>query len=487
VGLSPGDVVDGKLRLDRKLGSGTFGSVWAAEHIHMGTRVAVKILKPELALKPQIAQRFLNEARTAAKLTGPHMVTIFDCDMSEDGRPFIVMDLLNGENLGERVARLGPLPLLEVASIFQQVCEALTTAHSVQVVHRDIKPANVFLLATHDGLLVKLLDFGIAKHLDHGGLGMTRPDAILGTPAYMSPEQLLDPRTIDHRADLWSAAVVAYECLLARPPFPGKSIVMLQESIASGTLTPPRTLRPELPPALDDWFAQALAPSIDVRFQSARVLADTFVSMVPDARPLARTASRDLAISPTAPQPIPTGKQGTELMVAISDLGATMAMSPESGEGEPETTPRRVPELGSTVKDPALAEPEPETTPRRVPELGFTVKDPALAAEEPPSAPPFAPELASTIYDPSLSAIDPAEAPPVAPELGSPVYDPSLAAIAPSSAPPAGPASHGDDYPIESVTASAIPTRKPVAFIAIVAIFALVALSAAAWALFFRG
>ncbi len=131
-----------------------------------------------------------------------------------------------------------------MASVFQQICDALTTAHAVQVVHRDIKPANVFLLATHDGLFVKLLDFGIAKHLDHGGLGMTRPDALLGTPAYMSPEQLLDPQSIDHRAALWSAAAVAYECLLARPPFAGQSILALQEAIAQGAMTPPRALRP---------------------------------------------------------------------------------------------------------------------------------------------------------------------------------------------------------------------------------------------------
>jgi len=523
VGLAPGDIVDGKLRLDRKLGSGTFGSVWAAEHIHMGTRVAVKILNRELAQRPEIARRFVNEARTAARVTGPHMVTIFDCDVNEDGRPFIVMELLHGENLGERVERLGPLPLVEVADIFGQMCEALTTAHALQVVHRDIKPANVFLLATHEGLLVKLLDFGIAKHLDELGLGMTRPDALLGTPAYMSPEQLRDPRTIDHRADLWSAAAVAYECLLARLPFAGKSILALQEAIAQGALMPPHHLRSELPAAVDDWFAKALAPPIDARFQTARALGETFLGMVPEARPFAGTAGRNLAINPTAPQPIATGKQGTELMVAVSDLGSTVDMGPPPTGSEPETVPRRVSGLNTTVKDPALQREDPAPPPERIAELGGTVKDPSLQQDSSPSAPPPDPGVGSTVYDPSLSAIDPAEAPPIQPAppwdgAANPslAADPSQGAIAPSGAPPAQPAGPGyshrpspstapsalpdplppaspagptsrDDYPIESVTASAIPTTRPVAFIAIVVALALAALVAAAWALLFRG
>src|SRR5439155_14430303 len=190
-----------------------------------------------------------------------------------DDIPYIVMELLDGESLGSRLLRLGRLELDETAAIVFQTSQALACAHAVGFIHRDIKPDNIFLTESNGQLLVKVLDFGIAKRRQEHGL--TRSGATLGTPRYMSPEQLASAKHVTPRADLWSLAAVAYRALLGRPPFEGRFLA-LGAAIAGGKFALPSEIRSDLPLALDAWFCQALHVRDVDRFSSAEQLAETF-------------------------------------------------------------------------------------------------------------------------------------------------------------------------------------------------------------------
>jgi serine/threonine-protein kinase len=347
--FAPGDMLTESLCLERELGSGAFGCVWSAEHVRLGSRVAVKILNAEFSDKPRIAQRFINEARTAAQIGSPHIVQVHDCNVTPEGRPYIVMEMLRGEDLDDRLHRLGTLPLEEMVQIVEQVCRALTLAHARGIVHRDIKPSNVFLEGTHEGLMVKLVDFGIAKHPELS-TGLTGDNTVLGTPTYMSPEQVRDASTIDHRADLWSIAVVTYECLTGSVPFEGETYVPLRQNIESSNYKLASGVRAGLPPTLDAWFAKAFAQRIEQRFQTAEELANHLIQAASAPAPTSGAKRRDLAIGPTAPMPAHgvAGPKGTMVMPQLE----TIAMHDEGA-------PRPI-NLGATVDDPSIVGHRPQ-------------------------------------------------------------------------------------------------------------------------------
>ncbi|WP_433926150.1 protein kinase [Sorangium cellulosum] len=275
--MNPGQHVTSTLRLARQLGKGAMGSVWVADHLTLGTQVAVKFMSPAYAEQSGFVERFRREAMAAAQIKSPHVAQVFDHGVTHDGAPYIVMELLEGEDLKSRIQRLGALPPLEVTTIVSQTAKALGRAHQLGIVHRDVKPDNIFLLDVEGELFVKVVDFGVAKRVQgapQGELGVTSTGHVLGTPLYMSPEQLLSAKHVDFRADLWGLAVVAYHALTGQVPFTGETLGALSVVLHTGIFTPPSALRPELSPAIDAWMKRALALDPAARFGSARQMAE---------------------------------------------------------------------------------------------------------------------------------------------------------------------------------------------------------------------
>ena len=302
-----GTLIGKSVRLVRLLGQGGMGSVWVAEHLGLHTQVAVKLISADVAESEEAVTRFQREATAAAQLKSPHVVQVFDHGVTDEGVPYIVMELLEGEDLGKRLERCGALPISEVVEIVAQVCKALARAHARGVIHRDIKPDNVFLVDSDGELLVKVLDFGIAKRTEDSGLGMTSTGTMMGTPYYMSPEQVMSSKAVDQRSDLWSVAVVAYHALTGALPFFAETLGALCVSINTAIHTAPTRQRADLPPALDDWFRKALARDPEHRFASAKELSQSFAQAAGEARPaapsFAGTGPDTIALA--APRPAP--------------------------------------------------------------------------------------------------------------------------------------------------------------------------------------
>ena len=277
-----GQVLSGTLRLVRKIADGGMGSVWVAAHAVLGTEVAVKLMSGPLAALPSARTRFLREARMTANVRSDHVVRVLDCRHDQADEPYLVLELLHGENLEQRVRRLGPLSIFEVEELVAQICDALAATHDAHVVHRDLKPENLFLVAG-TAMFVKLLDYGVAKPMnDAECVDLDRLSA--GTPQYMSPEHMFEPETTDARSDLFSLAAVAYFALTRRTPFDADSLEGLYFAIDGGTFARPSTIRPELSPAVDRWFEKALAHHPADRFESAGAMADALHAIARDAR-----------------------------------------------------------------------------------------------------------------------------------------------------------------------------------------------------------
>jgi serine/threonine-protein kinase len=275
--MEPGLMVTTNLRLVRVLERGSMGSVWVADHLGLGTQVAVKFMSPTISQDPHLVARFTREARTAAQIKSVHVVQIFDHGFTPEGVPYIAMELLDGESLASKLLR-GPVNLRYANLVLWQTSKALSKAHQLGIIHRDIKPANIFLTDSEGDLMVKLLDFGVAKHRDT--LNVTKPDETVGTPAYMAPEQFRGAANVDYRADLWSLGVVTYHAVVGQVPFKAENYAALCLLIAKGVFPPPSTIRPELPPMLDGWFIRALSRDPAGRFQSAKEMAADFERMV---------------------------------------------------------------------------------------------------------------------------------------------------------------------------------------------------------------
>jgi serine/threonine-protein kinase len=267
-----GAVLCRRYRLTRKIGDGGMGEVYAADAIEGGTqKLAVKILLPEFLGEPSVLSRFLDEAATCQRLIHPNIVRVFESFTAEDGSPFIVMELLEGVPLSAYTQNGGRVPMTQAVPILQGILAGLAAAHAQHVVHRDLKPENVFL--TRDGhgqFHIKVLDFGIAKVMDvAGGMGSkTRTGMLLGTPAYMSPEQIKSAKDVDVRADLWSAGVMFYEMLTGRVAFPAPTEYARLAAVLSTTPPAVETIDPQLMP-LAAFLKKALEKDRNVRFQSA--------------------------------------------------------------------------------------------------------------------------------------------------------------------------------------------------------------------------
>ena len=261
--------------LVRCVGRGAMGSVWEARHAASGARVAIKLLEADLG-EPESLRRFANEARAAAAIRSKHAVRILEHGVTRDGKPFIVMELLEGESLDARLARVGRLSLVETSLVVGQASAALKEAHDQGIVHRDLKPENVFLAREGDREVVKIVDFGVAKIRGRGALdasARTRTGTVLGTPYYMAPEQARGLREADHRADVWSLGVVAYECVVGRVPFDADTVGSLLVEICTAPIPVPSRVDPTVPKAFDGWFARAVARDPNDRFANVADLA----------------------------------------------------------------------------------------------------------------------------------------------------------------------------------------------------------------------
>jgi serine/threonine-protein kinase len=248
--VKPGDLVGGKYRVERTLGAGGMGVVVSAVQVELDRSVALKFLLPKVLESPDLVSRFAREARAAAKLQSEHVVRILDVGTLENGAPYMVMEFLEGEDLSQVIAKRGPLPYAEAIALVLEAIEAVAEAHAVGIVHRDLKPANLFLAKRTNGTpLIKVLDFGLSKISAPGEAHVTSTSSLLGSPAYMSPEQLWSSRNADARSDIWSLGVVLYELLTAHTPFPHER---MPELVAAILHSPPRPM--------EQWQVQVPAP-----------------------------------------------------------------------------------------------------------------------------------------------------------------------------------------------------------------------------------
>jgi serine/threonine-protein kinase len=262
------------------------GIVVAACHIQLATKVAIKLLRPDAVSNPDAVARFMREARAAVQISGEHVARVFDVGTLDDGAPYMVMELLEGQDLGQWLEQRGVLPVEQAVEFVLQACVAVVDAHALGIVHRDLKPSNLFCVRGTDGqFLVKVLDFGISKltdpALEAADLSMTSARAIMGSPAYMSPEQMQSSRSVDASTDIWSLGVVLFELLTGALPFDGESF---GEMAVMAATQPPRSvsdLRRDVPAGLEAVIRKCLQPDRGDRHRDVAALAGALLPFAP--------------------------------------------------------------------------------------------------------------------------------------------------------------------------------------------------------------
>ncbi len=281
--LSPGAVL-GRYQLVRRLGAGGMGEVFEARHLDLGKAVALKTLHGGASTRPDVLARFVREGQAAARLRHPNAVDVTDVGVV-NGVAYLVMEMLHGEDLQGLLKRERVLSPARIAAILLPTLSALAAAHEEGIVHRDLKPANIFLHRARDGSLVpKVLDFGISKMHVEESPALTATSAVLGTPSYMSPEQLRSTRDVDLRSDLYSLGVVLYECATGALPFVGETLFAIMTAVDQGVYTPPRKVRGDIPEALERVIVRAMSRAPAHRFGSAQELAQALAPFA-DADP----------------------------------------------------------------------------------------------------------------------------------------------------------------------------------------------------------
>jgi serine/threonine protein kinase len=329
---APDIVVAGKYLLEGQLATGGMGSVWVGRHLDLDVPVAIKFMGPECASSEEGRVRFEREAKAAALLQSPHVVNVQDYGV-DDGLPYIVMELLVGEDLEDRLRREKRISLEATLAILVQASKALRRAQDLGIVHRDIKPHNLFLATGDDGEeILKVLDFGIAKETGPVLLAKgSNTGQIIGSPNYMSPEHVRGAKDIDHRADLWSLGVIAFQAVTGRLPFPGEIVGDVMGMILADPIPLATAIAPDLPLALDAFFLKALSRDRAQRFQSAREMTEAFAEIV---RPPS-SLNPPLFSQPTPSLPGVAAQLAAEGSVAaISQKPASLAPASLDSSGE---------------------------------------------------------------------------------------------------------------------------------------------------------
>jgi len=388
-----GAVLSGRYRLTRKLGEGGMGEVYEAEPLNGGAHVALKVLRGEYFADMQVRSRFIDEAQTCMRLVHPNIVRVVECAQTDDGLPYLVMELLEGVPLGAYMRGGARVPVAQAAPILHALLAGLAMAHANGVVHRDLKPDNVFLTRDPGGrFVVKVLDFGIAKVMDAaGGMGnRTHTGMLLGTPAYMSPEQARNARDVDQRADLWSAGVLFYEMLTGQVAFPAPTEFARLAALLTVEPQPVEQVDPGLSP-LGPFLRRALQKDRDQRFSSA-------VEM-------SRSLAAALAVTP----PVRTDPPAT------SEITATLS----SAEGAParELASVRPPSARAApmFSGPGRSSAAPQGTLASPPARSISDPVPQIALVIPSDAPPKAPNPMARAFGETLESRPPDSVEPVQP------------------------------------------------------------------------
>ena len=417
--VRPGVVIADKYRVEKELGRGGFGIVVKAHHLTLDQAVAIKVLTEGEGSDTdweEDAARFRREAMATAALKGDHVVRVLDIDVLPSGCPYIVMEYLEGQTLHEIVHTRGPLPIAEAIDIAIQVLAALAEAHGLGIVHRDLKPANVFIAHAGAGTsLVKVLDFGVSKMLESRSKPITRTGALIGTVAYMSPEQMLDAKRVDGRADLWSVALILYEALSRKLPFGESSSPTVVTAILGQPPIPLAQFRPDLPPALIAAIMRLLEKIPEQRFSTALEAA---TALAPFASPHSRFAFDAIRRAPPpqgAAAPLPSG------MVPTTH-GRVQKVSTAPPRTSPSVTPQPQKKkssalwlilsfalagavLGVITAITFITQPRWLTLPKKDPAASSaSVAPPAASSDAPPVASPSALVVVASAAPPAPSA-----------------------------------------------------------------------------------
>jgi serine/threonine protein kinase len=361
-------VVADRYRLEREMARGGMGTVWLARDNKLGRAVAIKVMAQELAQMGEALQRFEREAQSLAALRSSHVVEVYDYGVQE-GLPYIVMELLEGENLGQRLKRVGRFDAAQVGVLFAQICKGLKAAHNAKLIHRDLKPSNIFIARRDDTEVVKLLDFGVVKLLDPQDQSeQTVTGLLLGTPQYMSPEQARATRDIDHRSDLWSAAVIAFRLLTGHNPFKGESVGDVVLKICSDALPRITDYRHDLPETLDEFFEKSFQRLPDDRYQSATEMSVEFARLLSMPMPFGAVNS---------------GSGSNYSRASFENLGESLEdFVPAHLRPEPLPPPASMPAMPAPTPLPNIGVVNTDATPHST-----TVGGTQLASKKPPAMP----------------------------------------------------------------------------------------------------
>jgi hypothetical protein len=422
------------------------GAVYEAEHLAIGRLVAVKVLHPRHAAKPDASTRLHHEARVAGTIGHPNICEIYDIGRLDDGSPYLVMERLHGESLAERIQREGWVRHGDLAEIMVQVLSALVVAHEKGIVHRDLKPDNIFL-SQRVGMppIAKLLDFGISKadHIEDTAVGLTKTGMVMGTPYYMAPEQARGDRTLDHRVDLWAVGVVLYEALSGRRPFVARNYNALLVQILTSKHRPLKEVKPEVPAGLCEIVDRALAKMREDRFQTARDFQEQLLhyrgagsrSTVPPAPPAAQAAqvtqttrAEQVAQAVQAVQAFQAALAPPERAAPAPAAPQRVAPTPTPGQVQ-ERAERRV-QRGRRASDKPAAEPVWETSARGSVHVG--AKPPPAKAQAPHHSEP---QSNVAVGGGSRSKVSPGSA---SPGMASPSSTSRGGGTSPNMAPPGG-------------------------------------------------
>jgi serine/threonine-protein kinase len=404
--LDPNTEIDARYRVVRLLGEGGMGAVYEVEHLGVGKRLAIKMLHAHYARQPEAVKRFAREARAAAAIGHPNIVEVIDTGMHR-AEPYMVMELLRGETLAERLARATPITTREVCGVIGCVLSALASAHAKGIVHRDLKPENVFLAEYGGVMTVKLLDFGVSKFRREAGtlFETTQEGLPVGTPAYMAPEQWMGRRDIDHRADLFAVGVMLFEMLTGGFPYEGASQGELFLEIVRGSEAPPlpSTIAPGVPRAIDAVALRALRRDREERFQSAREFLDAL-------RPF---GAENIAVCDDLPVQQPLDSSSTAPRRAVRRSVATL-------DGAGRVSGRQITVLSlllsfvvlglvvvAGTRSPAPPRPRPSEAPAALVAPAPAVAPSPIAAPAPAAiAAPAAAVAAAAAVDPSPEAVE---------------------------------------------------------------------------------
>jgi serine/threonine protein kinase len=293
--VEPGTILVEKYRIERVLARGGMGVVARAHHLILDVPVAIKFLLPEALELEETVQRFLREAQAAARLKSEHVSRIIDVGLLDTGAPYLVMELLEGIDLENLLRQRGRLDPGFAVDLLLQACEALAEAHALDIVHRDVKPSNFFLTQGADGApLLKLLDFGVSKAPHTMIKGLTKSQVIIGTPAYMSPEQMASSKDVDARTDIWSLGVLLYELVSGRRPFGSENFGRLVVRVTTQPMAPLDDV--ELPDGLVDVIARCLHKEVNDRFQTTAELASALAPYAGTPSQAARSTERTVRV-----------------------------------------------------------------------------------------------------------------------------------------------------------------------------------------------